>query len=193
MKKLLLLALLVPLAACASTRAQTPPEDAPVLEVPPVPPRHIQPLPADPPAIELVSSLPNENAPATPARPRPPQRDGPNNTKPGVAADPKVETKPPDTPPDPVQTVTPPVPPLRTPGDPEGPEMARQIRDTLDRANRLLDKVHYPSLNGERQANYDNARSFIKQAEEAVKKNDLITAKSLAERAETIAKALAGS
>lgn len=191
MKKLLLLTLLVPAAACASARAQAPPEDHPALEVPPVPPRHIQPLPVEPPPIELVTSLPNENTPANPARPKPPQRDATNRA--GSTTDPKVEAKPPETPPtDPGQPAAQPVPPLRSPGDPEGPEMARQIRDTLERANRMLDKVHYPSLNGERQANYDSARSFLKQADEAVKKNDLITAKSLAERAETIAKALAG-
>jgi hypothetical protein len=186
---LLLLALLVPATACVTARAATPPEDHPVLLVPPAPPRSIEPLPVEPPAIEPVADLPN-STPATPPRPRP-QREP---TKPG-ATDPKPETKPPDTPTDPAvagQPATQPVPPLRAPGDPDGPEITRQISGALERAKKMLGSLNTQSLNGDRRANYDNANSFIKQAEDALKANNLMNAKSLADRAETIARALTG-
>jgi hypothetical protein len=183
---LLLLALLLPAAACASARAATPPEDHPALLVPPAPPRAIDPLPVEPPAIEPVPDLPKD-APVNPPRPRP-QRE-PN--KPG--ANEKPEAKPPDTPTDPAgQPAAQPVPPLRAPGDPDGPEMTRQIAAAIERAKKMLGSLNTQTLNGDRRANYDNAMSFIKQAEEALKGNNLTNAKSLADRAETIARALTG-
>src|SRR5688572_25011691 len=172
MRRLLLLALLVPAAACASARAATLHDDHPALFVPPAPPRTIEPLPVEPPTIEPVADLPN-TTPAAPPRPRP-QRE-PNN-KPG-ASDPKPESKPPETPTDPAaagQPAAQPVPPLRTPGDPDGPEMTRQISGTIERANKMLGSVNIQTLNGDRRANYDNAKSFIKQAEDALKVNNLI-------------------
>jgi hypothetical protein len=187
MKKLILmLALLVPAAACASARAQVQPEEHPALEVPPVPPRHIEPLPVEPPEIELVADLPS-STPANPPRPRP-NAPEPNNR----STDPKGEAKP-DTPTDPAATppVTPPVPPLRQ-GTVDGPELERQVRDTLERAGKMLDKVNPGSLNDERRANYEYAKSFMKQSEDEIKAKNLTSAKSLADRAETIAKLLAG-
>ena len=186
MKKLLMLALLLPLGACASARAQVQPEDHPALEVPPVPPRHIEPLPVEAPTIELVTDLPV--SPPSPPRPRPATSREPNNK---TAADPKGESKP-ETSTDPATPAAPPVPPLRPQGSAEGPELQRQIRESLDSAQKVLNSVDYQSLNDERRANYDYAKSFIKQAEEALKANNLTSAKSLAERAETIAKLLAG-
>jgi hypothetical protein len=192
MKKLIVLALLIPAAACASARASVQPTDNPALEVPPAPPRAIEPLPVAPPPIELVSDLPAADVPANPPR-RPPSPRDPG--KPATTEQ-KPENKPPETPTDPTapaQPVAQPVPALRTPGTPDGPEMARQVRDTLDRAGKLLNNVDYQLLNDDRRANYDNAKSFIKQAEAELKLNNLISAKSLADRADTIAKLLAGT
>ena len=70
--------------------------------------------------------------------------------------------------------------------------MTRQISGTIERANKMLGSLNIQTLNGDRRANYDNAKSFIKQAEDALKVNNLISAKSLADRAETIARALTG-
>jgi len=185
MKKLILvLSLLVPAAACASARAHVQPEEHPALEVPPVPPRHIQPLPVDPPAIEPVAELPSE--PDSPPRPRPNSRE-PNNR----SADPKAEPKP-DKPADPsTPPTTPPVPPLRQ-GTVDGPELERQVRDTLERAHKMLDKVNPDSLNDERRANFEYAKSYLKQAEKEILAKNLTSAKSLVDRAEMIAKLLAG-
>jgi hypothetical protein len=186
MKKLLLLAVLLPLGACASARAQAQPEDHPALEVPPVPARHVEPLPVEPPPIELVSDLPV--APPSPPRPRSSTSREANSK---TSTDPKAEAKP-ETPPDSGTPGTQPVPPLRPQGTADGPELQRQIRESLDIAQKVLNNVDYQSLNDERRANYDYAKSFIKQAEEALKANNLTSAKSLAERAEMIAKLLAG-
>jgi hypothetical protein len=185
-KVLLLLALVLPAAACTAARAQVPPEDKPALVVPPVPPRAIEPLPAEPPPIEPVGDLPSAPANNTP-RARPPHREG--NRPP--ATDPKSEAKPPDPPPtDPAPTPAQPVPPLRTQGASESD--TKQVLDTLDRAVKTLGKVDYQALKSDSRANYDNAKSFIKQAEGALKANDVASAKLLAERAENIAKLLAG-
>lgn len=70
--------------------------------------------------------------------------------------------------------------------------MMRQISGTIERANKMLGSLNIQTLNGDRRANYDNAKSFIKQAEDALKGNNLTNAKSLADRAETIARALTG-
>lgn len=184
MKKIfVLIALVLPAAACATARAHVPPEDRPALVVPPVPPRVIEPLPIlEPQAIEAVPDLPAE--PASPPRPRPAAPNRP-------ATESKPEVKP-DTVPDPA--IAPPAPPpvsqLRTPATAEAPEAARQIREVIDRATRLLNSTVRDSLSNDRQANYDAARSWLQQADEALKKNNLELAKSLADRAEQIAKLL---
>lgn len=179
---LLLLALLVPAAACASARAEVKPEEHPALEVPPVPPRHIGPLPVEPPPLMPVAQMPPDIPPVAQPRPRPARE--PNNR-----VDPKTEAKPVETPTE--QPVAPPVPPLRQ-GTVDARELERQVRDTIDRANRMLGGVNPDSLNESRRAEYNYAKSFIKQAEDEIKLSNLTSAKSLADRAEMIAKLLTG-
>jgi phage shock protein A len=53
----------------------------------------------------------------------------------------------------------------------------------------MLDKVESP-LSDDRKANLTQARAFMQQAEEALKKEELTLARSLAERAQNIAKLL---
>ena len=189
-KTLVLLALALQAAACTAARAQVQPEDRPALVVPPVPPRVIEPIPAEPPAIEPVGELPT--APVNPPRSKPPASREPNRP---AANEPKPPDKPVETPATEAGTappVTAPVPPLRTPGTADGPEMVKQVRETLDRAARMLNNVDYQALKPDSRANYDNAKSFIKQAEDALKANNSVAAKLLADRAENIAKQLGG-
>ena len=190
-RTLLLLALALQAAACTAARAQVPPEDHPALVVPPVPPRVIDPIPAEPQPIEPVGELPA--VPASPPRPKPPARE---QNRPATP-DSKPDPKPAETPAvDPATTQAPPatapVPPLRTAGTGDGPEMAKQVRDTLDRASRMLNNVDYQALKPDSRANYDNAKSFLKQAEDMLKANNIVAAKLLADRAENIAKQLGG-
>jgi len=175
---LALLATTLGSAACATTRAQIP-EPEPTLAVPPVPPRSIEPLP-----VEEVEPLPTV-AEVPPPAPPPPRT---NRTKPPVEAkvDPKPEpqVEPTAAPPGPG-----PVPPLRSPTTPTGPEAVRQIREILDATQKMLDSVG-SMTSDDRKANYATARSLLQQAEEAIKKEELSQARSFAERAQNIAKVL---
>ena len=124
-------------SACATTRAQTPTQ-RPALEVPPVPPRVIEPvLPPEPATLEPIDPLPS--APSTnPPRSRPnPQRDVPREAKAEVKApeQAQAETVPPPAPP------PAPVGPLRTSRTADGAKAEQQIRDILRRANGILGKV----------------------------------------------------
>ena len=70
--------------------------------------------------------------------------------------------------------------------------MARQVRETLDRAKKMLDSIDIRTLSTERKVNYDTARDFIKQAEDAITNGKLVFAKNLADRAEQVARELGG-
>ena len=183
-RALLIVALLLPVGACASAQAKAPVESAP-LEVPQVPPRVIDPAPVEPPPIPLVEDVPPPTPSATtPARPRPP-RDA-NRTEP------KTDARP-DTPePEPVAPAPPLQAPLRTGAAASGPEAERQVRDTINRANKLLETVDARGLGDDRKATYDSAKDSILRAEDALKASNMVLARSLAERAETFAKLVSG-
>jgi hypothetical protein len=185
-RALILAAFLLPAAACASAQAKAPVEPAP-LDVPQVPPRVIDatPLP-EPTDIPPVEELPSTAANPAPPRPRPAPR--------APAETPKPETKP-ETAPDTDASSAPPptpVPPLRPGTSANGPEAERQIREILVRAKSLLEGVDRNSLSDERKANYDSARDSIKNAEDFLKASNWVLARSVAERAEKIAKLLSG-
>jgi outer membrane biosynthesis protein TonB len=170
------------LAGCASKAIQAV-EDHPALVVPPVPPRAIEPapVPETPPAEPVVEPPPTPTTTLKPTRtPRP--------------ATEKPEPKPAEVPPDTTAAAgppnPPPVPPLRTATTPSGPEAQRQVRDILERAATILTKVDYQKLSDDRRANYNSAKNYMQQADEALKKDDLTLARSFADRAENIAKQL---
>ena len=119
-------------SACVTSRAATPME-RPALEVPPVPPRIVEPAPAPETSnLEPVGELPPEqpaasSTRATPAAARDTSRD---TQKP-------VDTKPVDVSPPPVDP--PPAPPnsatqIRTPATVDTAAAEKQVRDTLNRA-----------------------------------------------------------
>ena len=168
--------------ACATTRAEVP-RERPALDVPMPPPRVITPLPPPDPPVHPVGDLPGTNAP-TPPRPRPQKQA--EATKPEAKPD---ETKPPEQNP---QTPTPLVPQLRTPeaGDPA--QVTAQVRDAISRARAVLEKIDYGPLSDTRKKVYNDAKLFADQAEEALKGNNLVAAKELAEKAERLAKELQG-
>jgi hypothetical protein len=60
----------------------------------------------------------------------------------------------------------------------------------LDRASRSLDAVSRSRLSPEAQTQYDTARRFILQAQAAVQVGNLVFARYLGEKAETLAKGL---
>lgn len=169
-------------SACATTKAETPVE-RPALEVPAVPPRVIEAAPISLNSPEPVPELPP--APVTP-RPRPPQRDA-NKTE----AKPEPEAPPVE--PEPVTPApAPTVPPLRTASSTDAAEATRQISDMRNRAQKLLDDTDYQKLSREQQAQYDNAKRFIDEADVALKAKNFEFARGVAEKAERLARELQG-
>jgi hypothetical protein len=170
--------------ACATTRAETP-RERPVLDVPIPPPREITPLPApEPPAPEPVGDLPGATV-NTPLRPRPQREPQSSAPKPEQKPD---ETKPNETSP----PVAPPVPQLRIPEAGDTAQSASQIRSIVERAKGMLEKINYGPLSDVLKKAYDDAKLFATQAEEALKVNNLVYAKELADKAERLAKEIQG-
>ena len=175
-------------AACATTRAQAPTQ-RPALEVPPVPPRVIEPvLPPEPSTLEPIGELPSPPS-TNPPRPRPnPQRE--------TGREAKSEAKPPE--PAASETTAPPPPqpapvgPLRTSRTADQTKTEQQIRDILRRANGLLGRVNFNGLTEDRKKVYNDAKQFVDNAETAIKEDKFELALEYAEKAETLAKGLQG-
>jgi hypothetical protein len=191
MKRIVFLALVAGLAsACASAQAKSP-ADRPALEVPAPPPRAIEPTPKPETSSspEPVSDLP----PASPTTTNRPSRPATRDTTP------RTEPKPPEAPPaeQPAAAAAPPVAPapapqLRTPGNADGPEAAKQVRDLLDKAGKALNAVDYQRLNKAQKGQYNNAKLMLTQAEEQLKGSNFDIARNLAEKATRIATELQG-
>jgi type IV secretory pathway VirB10-like protein len=178
-------ALPVLLSGCAHAQAKATPE-LPPLTMPPPPPRDVEPSEVDaPPPVPLAA----EPAHSTPTRPRPaPPAPRPESPK---VEPPKVEA-PPVEPPKAVEEPARPQTTLQTtPATAEG-EVERGIRASLQRASSDLNRVDYRALNRDARTQYDTAKRFVAQADDAIRTKNLVFAKNLAEKAATIAAQLAG-
>jgi hypothetical protein len=105
---------------------------------------------------------------------------------------PKVEPPPVVEPPKPAEE--PPKPPANlqtTPAQAEG-EVERTIRASLTRANADLNRIDYRVLNADARTQYDTAKRFIRQADDALKTKNLVFAKNLADKAAALAAQLGG-
>ena len=158
--------------------------------VPPPPPRIVEPAEV----IEPVGDLPS--APSGAAS-RPPRREAP--TKPAASeARPEAKAggpeKPVEQPPVESAPVPPPVPSaqLRTPQTADTSAAAKTVRTTIDTARTLLNAVNFGPLSNVRKKAYNDAKLLLEQAEDAVKEGNLAFAQGLANKAETLAKELAG-
>jgi hypothetical protein len=162
---------------CAKARANTEPVLLPDLLPPPPPPRIVETYPLDP--LPTIAPSPVESALAIPPAPPP--------------APPPAKPEPPK--------VDPPVvvPERPAPGAPSltlkpGPSGQAQteasIRAHLERALQDLQRVKYAALNADGRAQYESARTFIQQAEEALKGANLMFASKLADKAATMASIL---
>lgn len=168
---------LVASAACA-TKAQAVAAPAmPALAPPEAPPRIIAeyepdpPLPAEPVTAEAVTPRPR---PARPVRRDPPRT--------GTAAE---ETP---TPPSPAVAIPPPALALQTSS--ASAKADQSVRELLARAGRDLQRVDYRGLDADRRAQYDTAKGFMQQAEDALRARNVIFAGKLADKAATMASAL---
>ena len=173
-------ALALAASACASAQARSEP-GGPALASPAPPPRAIVP-------VEIV-----EEPAAPPALPSPaPGIVRPSSRRP--AAKPERPAEKPAEKPDPAavpaQPVAPaPPPPLQTTANVK--EVSETIRKRMDKASGVLDGIDYPGLSAELKAQFDSARRFIEQAGEALKVMNLVFAEQLADKAATLAAALA--
>jgi hypothetical protein len=169
-------------SACAKAQAETVP-NGPPLAVPAPPPRVLAPVQqiveaAPPPALEPAE------APRTPPRQTPPPER-------------RAETPPPAAAPPPAPAATP------APGEvrevramPAASAAAedRKVRELLGQASRiLLNQVEYRKLSAEGQSQYNQSKRFAEQAEEALKVKNFVYAMTLADKAVTLARELAGS
>ncbi|HSL24341.1 MAG TPA: hypothetical protein VK886_22595 [Vicinamibacterales bacterium] len=179
-------------SACATTKASSSAKHEP-LAVPPPPPRVI--VPAPEPVQETVAPQP-ELVPALPrparSSPREPARSEPKAS--GTTTDPAAAPQPAAAPPPNAgATGAPPqASELRTVETPDDSKASRLVRDTLDRAGRTLNGIDYARLPKPSQLQYDMAKRFIEQSEEALRTRNFTAAQLMAEKADTIAKELSG-
>ncbi|MGE0393907.1 MAG: hypothetical protein AB7I25_06470 [Vicinamibacterales bacterium] len=168
-------ALLVALASgCAKMQARTVPE-GPALAVPVPPAREIvaaldpPPLPVEEP---VVPPAPVVAPPVVPPRPAPPPPRAARPDPPAESPAPRIEPRT-----------------LRAPGD-----VAREgaVRERLGGAAADLGRVDYGKLGAAARSQYDQARRFLRQAEQAIKDQNLAFAATLADKAATLAADLAG-
>lgn len=171
------------LAGCSKPQAKPQLEPEP-LRVPPVPERVVAPVvletadvapePEPPPETTVPTrrAPPRPRARAEAAKPEPPAAEAPPDTTPAVAATP--------------------APLIRKPQAADPNEATRKIRDLIDRAGRDLTRINYAVLKGETRQQYDQAKRFMEQAEEALRSKNFDIASYLADKAQTMARELVG-
>jgi hypothetical protein len=171
---LLLFVIAAAASGCMRARANTLPSGPP-LDIPSPPPRIV--LPAEADATPPPGPDEPRRAPA-PARPR----------APAPADTPRAAEEPP--------RATPAAPPaattLQTTPAAEQGEVERAIRATMARATTDLNRIDYRALNADARMQYDTAKRFIQQAEDAIRMKNLPFAKNLADKAATLAVQLGG-
>jgi outer membrane biosynthesis protein TonB len=184
-----LLAVCVLASGCAKAHAKTAP-DTP-LDMPIPPPRDVETVEVEAPPPVPLATEPARSLP--PARPRPaPAREQPR-------AEPKPEQKPEPPKPEPAPTDARPAEEaphtpttLQTAPATAETEVERAVRATMTRASGELNRIDYRGLNADARMQYDTAKRFIQQADDAMKAKNLVFARNLADKAAAIAAQLAG-
>jgi hypothetical protein len=168
--------ILLAASGCAKVQAKAVPEGPP-LAVPQPPPRVVAPI--DGP-LASAPAIPEVPVPAPRAPARPPARPA---TPPAQA-----ESKPVDPAPAAAQTVPPPVTePLRPAPSPTDAAEEKKVRDVLSRATRDLNRIDYRRLTADGRSQYEQAKRFNDQAEQAIKDRNYVFATTLADKAANIA------
>ena len=175
---LVVTALAVGAAGCAKARANTLPV-MPVLEPPAPPPRVVEDYIDEP--LPTVEPSPVETALASPPPPARTRVASPRNEAPKPDPGREEEVDRPAANP-PTLTLKP------APGVAAKTEAS--IREMLGRAQRDLQRVNYAALDADGRVQFDIARRFNEQAEEALKEGNLAYAGKLADKAATMAAVL---
>ena len=175
-------------SGCASLSAKSA-ADLPALEVPPPPPRTVEPADTEPtppatlpdePSRRAPVAAPRRSPPTPPPAPRPETREAPK-TEPPLPVTPAVDPKPAE-PPKTLQT---------TSAEEEGREN-QLIRALLAKASNDLKRIDYQRLDTDARTQYDTAKRFVTQAENALRTKNLVMARSIADKAAALAAQLAG-
>lgn len=162
--------------SCAKAAATAPPV-MPSLAPPEVPPRVVAeyqpdpPLPAEPVSPAAVTPPPRP--------PRAPRRETPR---------PESVTDEPLGPPATAPAAPAPALALQMPG--ASAKADQSVRTLLARAARDLGRVNYQALDADGRAQYETARRFMEQADEALKAKNVMFAGKLADKASTMAAVL---
>jgi len=173
--------------ACIRAHAKTVAEMP--LDMPKPPARVVE---ANDPEAPAPVSLPGEPVRTNPARVRPPTpraevpRPPPEQPKPEPA--PADVVKAPEEPPKPA---TPPATLQTTPTQREV-EVERRVRTMLTQATNDLNRINYQALNADGRTQYDTAKAFVRQAEDALRAKNLPFASNLADKAAALAAQLGG-
>ena len=173
---LLLLAVVVAAPGCVHAGAKTLPSSPP-LDVPAPPPRIVLPL-AEAPPPQTVLPPDEPRRPPAAARPRP--------------AAPADTPRAAEEPPKPTPAAPPAATTLQTTPAAEQGEVERAIRATMARAGADLNRIDYRALNADARTQYDTAKRFIQQADDAIRMKNLPFAKNLADKAAGLAVQLGG-
>jgi hypothetical protein len=164
------------LSACAAKAQVRTEVEMPLLDPPPPPPRVVttyQEEPEPPAPAPVVE-------PVTPARP------------PARPARAEARPEPPATP-EPAADAARPASPLSltlTPSPGTEMQTAAAIRDLIARAGRDLSRVNAGALDADGRAQFETARRFLQQAEDALKARNVVFAGKLADKAATMASVL---
>lgn len=161
--------------------------ELPPLDMPAAPPRVVEVAePQQPPVVALpeeprTTVRPRPAAPAqradTPRNPDPPKADVIVTETPKPAVD-----EPPKTPPTTLQT---------TPTQREA-EVERRVNSLIAQAMNDLNRVNYQALTSDARNQYDTAKRFATQAQEALRVRNLVFANNLADKAAALAAQLLG-
>jgi hypothetical protein len=173
--------------SCAHGQAKTIVE-LPPLDMPSAPPRIVEAVEPQQPA---VVSLPDEQRTSLRPRPAAPAQRTTDAQRP--AEPPKPEQPVADQPP--AAQEPPKIPPQTTlqttPTQREG-EVERHVRILIAQAMNDLNRVNYQALNVDARNQYDTAKRFATQAEEALRARNLVFASNLADKAAALAAQLLG-
>ena len=166
--------------ACAKPRAAAVPM-VPPLAVPEAPARAVAPPDEPLPIVATVPDGPVPTPAATPVAPRPPapRRTGP----PAAEPEPRADAAP--TTPDPSRE-------LRPGSQAADAQAERAVRETLARSNRDLGRINPARLSADGRTQYEQARRFAQQAEQALATRNVIFAATLADKAASLAAELVG-
>lgn len=169
-------------AGCSRPQARTIP-DMPPLDVPLPPPRLVEAAETQPPEPVTLAAEPARSIPPRP-RPTPsPQQQGDASRPEPSKPEPSRPTEEPKTP----AATT-----LRTTPTEQEAEVERRIRGLLLEATGNLSRIDYGRLNADAKDQYDSARGFVRQAEDALRGRNLVFASYLADKAATLAAQLRG-